>query len=84
MPYEKSCKSAACGIVFPGSKGEVTATEVQTTINALVTANLLMRIGHGKYGVTDSYLEKQRVGTTKNPLTYNSQRVIATITLLLS
>ena len=37
---------------------DVTATEVQTTINALVAANLLMRIGHGKYGVTDSYLEK--------------------------
>ena len=37
---------------------DVTATEVQTTINALVAANLLMRIGHGKYGVTESYVEK--------------------------
>jgi hypothetical protein len=39
-------------------KRDVTASDVQTTINALVAANLLMRTGHGSYAVTDSYLEK--------------------------
>jgi hypothetical protein len=37
---------------------EVTPGDVQGVINLLTSANLLMRVGHGVYGVTDSFVEK--------------------------
>jgi len=37
---------------------EVTAREVQCVIGLLTSANLLMRVSHGHYGVTDSFVEK--------------------------
>jgi len=37
---------------------EVTAQEVQSVIGQLTSANLLMRVSHGRYGVTDSFVEK--------------------------
>ena len=37
---------------------EVTAQEVQSVINLMTSANLLMRVSHGHYGVTDSFVEK--------------------------
>ena len=37
---------------------EVTAQEVQGVIGLMTSANLLMRVSHGHYGVTDSFVEK--------------------------
>lgn len=37
---------------------EVTAQEVQSVIGLMTSANLLMRVSHGRYGVTDSFVEK--------------------------
>ena len=37
---------------------EVTAQEVQGIIGAMTSANLLMRVKHGHYGVTDPFVEK--------------------------
>ena len=37
---------------------EVTAQEVQGVIGLMTAANLLMRVSHGRYGVTDSFVEK--------------------------
>lgn len=37
---------------------EVTAQEVQGVIGLMTSANLLMRVKHGHYGVTDSFVEK--------------------------
>ena len=37
---------------------EVTAQEVQSVIGLMTSANLLMRVSHGHYGVTDSFVEK--------------------------
>lgn len=37
---------------------EVTAQEVQSVIQLMTSANLLMRVSHGRYGVTDSFVEK--------------------------
>jgi len=37
---------------------EVTSQEIQGVINLLMTANLLMRVSHGQYGATDSFVEK--------------------------
>lgn len=37
---------------------EVTAQEVQGIIGTMTSANLLMRVKHGHYGVTDSFVEK--------------------------
>ena len=37
---------------------EVTSGEVQGVINLMTSANLLMRLRHGVYGVTDSFVEK--------------------------
>lgn len=37
---------------------EVTAQEVQGVIGLMTSANLLMRVSHGRYGVTDSFVEK--------------------------
>ena len=37
---------------------EVTAQEVQGIIGAMTSANLLMRVRHGHYGVTDPFVEK--------------------------
>ena len=37
---------------------EVTAQEVQSVIGQMTSANLLMRVSHGRYGVTDSFVEK--------------------------
>jgi hypothetical protein len=37
---------------------EVSAQEVQGVLGLMTSANLLMRVKHGHYGVTDSYVEK--------------------------
>ncbi|MBV7543248.1 AAA family ATPase [Acidovorax sp. sic0104] len=37
---------------------DVTAQEVQSIIGMLTSANLLMRVKHGHYGVTDPFVEK--------------------------
>ena len=37
---------------------EVTTQEVQGVIGLMTSANLLMRVSHGHYGVTDSFVEK--------------------------
>lgn len=37
---------------------EATAQEVQGVIGLMTSANLLMRVKHGHYGVTDSFVEK--------------------------
>ena len=37
---------------------EVTAQEVQGIIGTMTSANLLMRVKHGHYGVTDPFVEK--------------------------
>jgi hypothetical protein len=37
---------------------EVSAQEVQSVIALMTSANLLMRVSHGHYGVTDSFVEK--------------------------
>lgn len=37
---------------------EITAQEVQGVIGLMTSANLLMRVKHGHYGVTDSFVEK--------------------------
>lgn len=37
---------------------EVSAQEVQGVIGLMTSANLLMRVKHGHYGVTDSFVEK--------------------------
>jgi len=37
---------------------EVTAQEVQSVIGLMTSANLLMRVSHGRYGVTDSFVER--------------------------
>ena len=37
---------------------EVTTQEVQSVIGLMTSANLLMRVSHGHYGVTDSFVEK--------------------------
>jgi hypothetical protein len=37
---------------------EVSAQEVQGVIGLMTSANLLMRVSHGRYGVTDSFVEK--------------------------
>lgn len=37
---------------------EVTTQEVQSVIGLMTSANLLMRVSHGRYGVTDSFVEK--------------------------
>ena len=37
---------------------EVTSQEIQGVINLMMTANLLMRVSHGQYGATDSFVEK--------------------------
>ena len=37
---------------------EVTTQEVQGVIGLMTSANLLMRVRHGHYGVTDSFVEK--------------------------
>jgi len=37
---------------------EVTAQEVQGIIGSMTSANLLMRVKHGHYGVTDPFVEK--------------------------
>lgn len=37
---------------------EVTAQEVQNVIGMMTSANLLMRVSHGHYGVTDSFVEQ--------------------------
>jgi len=37
---------------------EVSAQEVQGVIGLMTAANLLMRVSHGRYGVTDSLVEK--------------------------
>jgi hypothetical protein len=37
---------------------EVTSGDVQGVIHLMTSANLLMRVGHGVYGVTDSFVEQ--------------------------
>ena len=37
---------------------EVTSGDVQGVINLMTAANLLMRVSHGVYGVTDSFVEQ--------------------------
>ncbi|MDY7576222.1 AAA family ATPase [Actimicrobium sp. CCI2.3] len=37
---------------------EITAQEVQSVIGMMTSANLLMRVSHGHYGVTDSFVEQ--------------------------
>ena len=37
---------------------EATAQEVQGVLGLMTSANLLMRVKHGHYGVTDSFVEK--------------------------
>jgi hypothetical protein len=37
---------------------EVTAQEVQGVLGMMTSANLLMRVSHGHYGVTDSFVEQ--------------------------
>lgn len=37
---------------------EVTTQEVQSVVGLMTSANLLMRVKHGHYGVTDSFVEK--------------------------
>ena len=36
---------------------EVRVEEIQRVVNELMAANILMRRGHGLYGVTDSFVQ---------------------------
>lgn len=55
----KGLFSAEARAAYKASIGrEVRADEVQTVLNELMAANVVMRRGHGLYGLTDSFVQE--------------------------
>ena len=51
--------SAEAAAVYSEAIGrEVRVEEIQPVVNDLLAANVLMRLGHGLYGVTDPFVQE--------------------------
>ncbi|MDM7954552.1 MAG: ATP-binding protein, partial [Cyanobium sp. CZS 25K] len=55
----KGLFSAEAAAVYSQAIGrEVRVEEIQPVVNELMAANVLMRVGHGLYGVTDPFVQE--------------------------